>query len=76
MVKNSLVSPIVFRSSARILVTMGKSRTTSPRVRQWCGGRSLAIERTVSASTRAALLTMSRSCSFVKLNRKMLSACL
>ena len=72
--KNRRVSPSVLMSNALTRATMGKSLTTLPRVRQWWGGKSLAIDRTVSASTRAALLTTSRSCSLVKLKRKMLSA--
>ena len=72
--KNSRVSPIVFMSKALTLATIGKSRTTFPRVKQCCGGKSLAMDLTVSASTRAARLTTSRSCSLVKLKRNMLSA--
>ena len=38
-------------------------------------GRSAAMDLTVSASTLAARLTVSKSCSLVKLKRNMLSAC-
>jgi len=53
---------------------MGKSLTALPRRRQCWLGKSKAMDLTVSASTLAARLTVSKSCSLVKLKRKMLSA--
>ena len=72
--KNSRVCPIVWTSSALTFTTIGKSLTAVPSNRQWWAGRSRAMDLTVSASTLAARLTASKSCSLVKLNRNMLSA--
>lgn len=62
-------------SKALTLVTIGKSFTTFPIARQLYGGKSRAIDFIVSLSPRAARETVSKSCSFVKLKRNMLSAC-
>ncbi len=72
--KNSRVCPIVCTFRLRTLATSGKSRTALPKSIQCWGGRSAAMDLTVSASTLAAWLTVSKSCSFVKLKRNMLSA--
>ena len=75
VLKNSRVCPIVCTFSECTWVTIGKSRTVLPNSMQCCAGRSPAMDLTVSASTLAARLTVSRSCSLVKLKRNMLSAC-
>ena len=73
-VKKYLVFPFVCTFNALIFTTIGKSFTAFPSTRQCWGGKSLAIDFTVSLSTLEAFETVSKSRSFVKLNRNMLSA--